>query len=60
MFTWAWALAQVHTTIFEDQSTKREARMQSTLHQMLKRFFQVLGFSLEKKPVQMQNVVPEN
>jgi transposase len=44
-----YALAQVHTTIFEDQSTKREARMQSTLPPDAEKIFQVLGISLERK-----------
>ena len=43
-----YALSQVHTTIFEDQSTKREGRMQSTLCPDAEKIFQVLGISTKR------------
>lgn len=42
------ALAQVHTTIFEDKSTKREGKMQSALPPDAEKIFQVLGISIER------------
>jgi transposase len=42
------ALAHVHTTIFEDRSTKREAKMQSILSLDAEKIFQVLGISIER------------
>jgi len=46
------ALAQVHTTIFEDKSTKLEGRMQSTLSPDAEKIFQALGISTERKTFQ--------
>jgi hypothetical protein len=43
-----YALGQVHTTIFEDQLTKREAQMQSKLCSDAEKIFQVLGISTER------------
>jgi transposase len=42
------ALARVHTTIFEDQSSKREGRMQSMLCPDAEKIFQVLEISTER------------
>ncbi len=42
------ALAQVHTTVFEDQSTKREGKMQSMLSPDAEKIFQVLGISTKR------------
>lgn len=42
------ALTQVHTTIFEDQSTKRVGKMQSILTPDAEKIFQVLGISIER------------
>lgn len=42
------ALAQVHTTIFKDNSTKREGKMQSCLTEDAIKIFQVLGISTER------------
>nr|NGY94884.1 hypothetical protein [Neochlamydia sp. AcF84] len=42
------ALAQVHTTIFEDISTKREGAMQSLLCQDAQAIFQVLGIPTQR------------
>jgi len=43
------ALAQVHTTIFEEQSTKKEGKMESVLSSDAEKIFQVLGLSIERK-----------
>ncbi len=43
-----YALAQVHTTIVEDKSTGREAKMQSMLSPDTEKIFQVLGISTER------------
>lgn len=43
-----YALAQVHTTVFEDQSTKREGKMQSMLSSDAEKIFQVLGISTKR------------
>ncbi len=43
-----YALGQVHTTIFEDQSTKKEAQMQSRLCSDAEKIFQILGISTER------------
>lgn len=44
-----YALSQVHTTIFNDKSTKREAQMQSALFPDAEKIFQVLGIPIERK-----------
>ena len=43
------ALAQVHTTIFEEQSTKKEGRMESALSSDAEKIFEVLDLSIERK-----------
>lgn len=43
-----YALAQVHTTIVEDKSTGREAKVQSMLSPDTEKIFQVLGISTER------------
>jgi transposase len=45
------ALEKVHTTIFEDESTKREGKMQSALSLDAEKIFQVLEISLERRTV---------
>ncbi|KIC75970.1 hypothetical protein DB41_GU00190 [Neochlamydia sp. TUME1] len=42
------ALAQVHTTIFEDRSAKREGSMQSLLCQDAQAILQVLGIPTQR------------
>ncbi len=46
-----YALAQVHTTIFEDKSSKREGKMQSSLPLDAEKIFQVLGISIERNTI---------
>jgi transposase len=43
-----YALAQVHTTVFEDQSTGKEGHMQSVLSSDAEKIFQVLDLSTER------------
>lgn len=43
-----YALHQVHTTVFEDQSTKHEGKMQSMLSADAEKIFQVLGIETER------------
>ena len=44
----AYALAQVHTIIFKDNSLKREGEMQPTLSADAEQIFQVLGIPMER------------
>ena len=44
-----YALAQVHTTIFEDKSSKREGKMQSVLTDDATKIFKVLGIAIERE-----------
>ncbi len=46
-----YALAQVHTTIFEDKSSQREGKMQSSLPLDAEKIFQVLGISIERNTI---------
>ena len=43
-----YALAEVHTTIFEDKSTKKEGKMESALSCDAEKIFQVLGISIKR------------
>lgn len=43
-----YALTQIHTTIFEDKSTKREGKMESALSSDAEKIFQVLGLPLAR------------
>lgn len=50
-------LSQVHTTIFEDEATKRLGRMQSVLPEDVKKIYRTLGISTERRTF-LANVVP--
>ena len=44
-----YGLSQVHTTVFEDQSTKRIGKMQSMLPPDAEKIYQTLGISTDRK-----------
>ena len=53
------ALAQVHTTTFEDKLSKKEGKMDSSLPVDAKKIFQVLGISTDSNTVLKMSVVSE-
>ena len=44
-----YALGQVHTTVFEDEKTKQEGRMESRLPLDAEKIFQVLGITTQRR-----------